>query len=99
MKFPIRKFLKEYVNAISTMSWHGVADSVEASRRLLDALWKMDADAVAAGIDKAHEEISILQYNDENSLSCTVSLAFYFCENIMRSCVNCHQEKDLLISV
>ena len=60
------------------MSWHGVADSVEASRRLLDALWKMDADTVAAGIDKAHEEISNLQYNDENSLSCTVSLAFYF---------------------
>ena len=38
----------------------------------------MDADAVAAGIEKAHEEISILQYNDENSLSCTIHLAFYF---------------------
>ena len=38
----------------------------------------MDADAVAAGIEKAHEEISILQYNDENSLSCTINLAFYF---------------------
>lgn len=36
------------------------------------------ADAVAAGIDKAHEEVSILQYNDENSLSCTINLAFYF---------------------
>ena len=78
VEIPNKEVSKEYVNAISTMSWHGVADSVEASRRLLDALWKMDADAVAAGIDKAHEEISILQYNDENSLSCTVSLAFYF---------------------
>ena len=38
----------------------------------------MDADTVASGIDKAHEEMSILQYNDENSLSCTVNLAFYF---------------------
>lgn len=35
----------------------------------------MDADTVASGIDKAHEEMSILQYNDENSLSCTVNLA------------------------
>ena len=78
VEIPNKEVSKEYVNAISTMSWHGVADSVEASRRLLDALWKMDADTVAAGIDKAHEEISILQYNDENSLSCTVSLAFYF---------------------
>ena len=75
---PNKEVSKEYVNAISTMSWHGVADSVEASRRLLDALWKMDADAVAAGIDKAHEKISILQYNNENALSCTINLAFYF---------------------
>lgn len=27
---------------------------------------------------RAHREISILQYNDENSLSCTINLAFYF---------------------
>lgn len=75
---PNKEVSQEYVNAISTMNWHGVMDSVEASRKLLDALWAMDADAVAAGIDKAHEEVSILQYNDENSLSCTINLAFYF---------------------
>lgn len=60
------------------MNWHGVAESVESSRKLLEALWNMDADAVATGIEKAHEEISILQYNDENFLSCTIQLAFYF---------------------
>lgn len=38
----------------------------------------MDTDTVASGIDQAHQEISILQYNDENSLSCTIHLAFYF---------------------
>ena len=38
----------------------------------------MNADAVADGIDRAHREISILQYNDENSLGCTINLAFYF---------------------
>ena len=38
----------------------------------------MDEKAVAAGIDKAHREISILQYNNENALSCTINLAFYF---------------------
>ena len=75
---PNKEVSQEYINAISTMSWRGVMDSVEASRKLLEALWAMDADAVAAGIDKAHEEVSILQYNDENSLSCTINLAFYF---------------------
>ena len=37
-----------------------------------------DEETVAAGIDKAHREISILQYNNENSLACTINLAFYF---------------------
>ena len=78
VNIPNKEVSQEYVNAISTMSWHGVADSVDASRKLLQALWELDADTVAAGIEKAHEEITILQYNDENSLSCTISLAFYF---------------------
>ncbi len=78
VSIPNREVAKEYVNAISTMDWGEVIRSVESSRRLLQSLWEMDADAVAKGIDRAHEEISILQYNDENSLSCTINLAFYF---------------------
>ena len=78
VSIPNKEVSQEYVNAISTMSWHGVSSSVESSRKLLEALWRMDADAVATGVEKAHEEISILQYNDENSLSCTIQLAFYF---------------------
>ena len=38
----------------------------------------MDSQAVAEGINRAHKEISVLEYNDENSLSCTINLAFYF---------------------
>ncbi len=75
---PNREVSQEYVNAISTMDWQEVIRSVNNSRRLLEALWNQDGDAVAEGIDCAHEEISILQYNDENSLSCTINLAFYF---------------------
>lgn len=75
---PNKEVSQEYVNAISTMDWHEVINSIEASRKLLEALWNMDGDAVAAGIDRAHKEIAILQYNDENALSCTINLAFYF---------------------
>ena len=75
---PNKEVSREYVNAISTMDWHGVIQSVQASRELLSALWAGNADAVAKGIDRAHEEISILQYNNENALSCTINLAFYF---------------------
>ena len=69
---------QEYINAISTMDWSEVTRSILASKKLVEAMWAMDADAVARGLDKAHEEISILQYNDENSLSCTINLAFYY---------------------
>ena len=60
------------------MDWPEVIRSIQASRELLNALWRQNSDAVTAGIDQAHQEISILQYNDENSLSCTINLAFYF---------------------
>lgn len=75
---PNKEVSQEYVNAISTMDWHEVIRSVEHSRKLLESLWAMDGRSVAEGIDRAHEEISILQYNDENALSCTINLAFYF---------------------
>lgn len=75
---PNKEVSQEYINAISTMDWSEVTASIEDSRMLLEALWNMDEKAVAEGIDKAHQEISILQYNNENSLSCTIHLAFYF---------------------
>jgi len=87
VSIPNKEVAQEYITAIRTMSWGEVMRSVEASRKLLQSMWDMDADAVAAGIDRAHDDISILQYNDENSLSCTINLAFYFAKeyyNIIR---------------
>ena len=73
---PNREVSKEYVNAISTMDWPEVIRSIQASRELLNALWRQNSDAVAAGIDQAHQEISILQYNDENSLCSVLTIAY-----------------------
>ncbi len=41
---PNKEVSQEYINAISTMGWHEVMDAVQASRKLLQALWNMDAD-------------------------------------------------------
>ena len=39
-------------------------------------------EAVAAGIDLAHDEnTSILSYNDENSLACVLAIAYYYARN------------------
>ena len=81
VSIPDKEVAQEYVNAISTMDWSEVTRSVEASRKLLQSLWDMEAEAVAKGIDQAYDEISILQYNDENSLSCAIGLAFYSARN------------------
>ena len=67
---PNKEVSQEYINAISTMGWHEVMDAVQASRKLLQALWNMDADTVAQGIEQAHQEISILLYHKSCSLFC-----------------------------
>lgn len=79
VSIPNKEVSAEYVTSIKrTAGWSEVANSVEASRRLLESLWDLNADAVAAGVQKVHQEVSILQYNDENALSYTINLAFYF---------------------
>lgn len=76
---PNKEVGSEYVTTIKrTDGWGAVSRSVEYSKRLLEALWNLDCAAVATGIDLAHQEVSVLQYNDENALSYTISLAFYY---------------------
>ncbi|MBQ1940957.1 MAG: AAA family ATPase [Selenomonadaceae bacterium] len=77
VSIPNREVAKEYYNAVSTMDWKNVMTAITDSKQLLQDLLDGKAELVAAGIDKAHEEIAILQYNDENSLSCVIGLAFY----------------------
>jgi len=77
VRIPNREVSLEYVNAVSTLDWTGVNAAVEESRNLLDALWNMDEEAVAAGVERAHYNFPAVVYNDENSLACTLQLAFY----------------------
>lgn len=67
----------EFVSAVRSARWDEAAHAIRLSDQLLKDIWNADADAVAAGIEKAHFETSILNYNDENALSYTISLAFY----------------------
>ena len=68
----------EFVNAIEDAGWKPVMDAINASDRLLEATWQMDAEAVAERIGAVHmANTSVLYYNDENSLSCVITLAYY----------------------
>lgn len=68
----------EFRNAIVGEYWKDVIAALELSDRLLQATWNQDAETVAEILDVVHSEnTSILTYNDENALSCVISLAYY----------------------
>lgn len=68
----------EFRNAIVGEHWKDVVKALEQSDRLLRATWDGDCETVAGILDAVHSEnTSILTYNDENSLSCVISIAYY----------------------
>lgn len=59
-----------------------VAGAIEKSEALLRATRDKEEARVAAGIDEVHEaNTSIFAYNDENALSCVITLAYYHAVN------------------
>ena len=79
---PNREVWGEMVNAIKANKWKHVTEALEASQQLLQATLNGDCEAVARGVDAAHDEnTSILSYNDENSLACVLSIAYYYSRN------------------
>lgn len=79
---PNREVEGEMVNAIKDTSWQHVITSINESQAILQAVFDGDEQTVAQGVDKAHDEnTSILSYNNENSLACVLSLAFYYAKN------------------
>jgi ribosomal protein S8 len=67
-----------FENTISNTDWTPVIDAINKSERLLKLTWAKEADEVAEYISEVHmQNTSILHYNDENSLSCVITLAYY----------------------
>ncbi len=82
VRIPNRELQQEFYNAIEGAKWSEVLQAVQKSGDLLESTWQMDESAVAKGIEDAHFETSILQYNDENALSYVISLALYSAREI-----------------
>jgi hypothetical protein len=76
---PNMEVMEEFKNTIEgTRGWEQIAGAITKSEDLLDKTLKMDTDAVAKGMDKVHmEHTSVLAYNNENSLSCVITLAYF----------------------
>ena len=72
----------ELTNAVETTDWTPVIRALKQSEELLRVTLDGDEEAVAKGVDAAHDEnTSILSYNNENSLACVLSIAYYYARN------------------
>ena len=82
VRIPNEEVKDEFVTSIKSLKWTGVVDALRDSDKLLQAIWNEEVNIVAAGVQKVHEQnTSILKYNDENALSCVISLALYSAKN------------------
>ena len=75
---PNSEVAQEFINSIEDGGCEEVMKAIKVSDELLKATLNCNEKKVAELIDKAHSDnTSILKYNDENSLSCVISLAYY----------------------
>ena len=79
---PNKEVGDELVNAVEENRWDEVVKSINQSEALLQATLRGDSDFVARALRVLHsDETSIFSYNDENSLACVLSLAYYYARN------------------
>lgn len=75
---PNLEISQEFMRAVKVGGWDGLMDAIESSERLIQSTWELDGKAVADGVAMIHNKTaSLLKYNNENSLVCTVLIAYY----------------------
>ena len=74
---PNEEIRQELLNATKKKKWNELLAFQRESEKLLNATLDMDEEGVASGIEKIHNEyVSVIQYNNENSLSSVLSIAY-----------------------
>ncbi|CUN51958.1 AAA family ATPase [Clostridium disporicum] len=77
LKIPNKELMLEFEKALKDEAFGEVAEIIENSRNMLKATVNGDVKTVETILHNIHNsEIPILQYNDENSLSCVLTLAY-----------------------
>lgn len=79
VRIPNKEIRDEFRTSIknSNGGFPVVAEAVQNSFDLLEAIWAGDAERMASAIEDVHNGVSIFKYNDENSLSCVLKLAMF----------------------
>ena len=75
---PNSEVQQEFINSIEDGGWEHIMSSINKSDKLLKYALEGDSEMIAEMIRESHREnASVLKYNDENSLSCVISFAYY----------------------
>ena len=75
---PNDEVMEQFISTVKVMGWGSVVTALGTSEKLLQATLSGDEETVAELIEQAHQaNASILKYNDENALSCVISIAYY----------------------
>ncbi len=85
LRIPNKELMLEFQKALKDDDFGYVAELVRNSSDVLDATWAKNGDVVASYLHNIHNsELPVLKYNDENSLSCVVTLAYLSARNKYR---------------
>lgn len=85
IRIPNKELMKEFEKALKDKSFGEVMLMVKNSSNMLKATLNKDTKTMETIINDIHNsEIPVLQYNDENSLSCVVTLAYLAARNEYR---------------
>lgn len=75
---PNYEIREQFISTVRILGWNDVIKSIQLSDKLLQATLQMQEEKVAEIVEEVHRQnTSIIQYNNENSLSCVLSLAYY----------------------
>ena len=79
---PNHEIRSVFEDVVTEAHWDGVATALAQSQKLMEATLRKDANTVAKLIRSVHiQNTSLLAYNDENSLSCVIAIAYYCAQN------------------
>ena len=79
LKIPNHELMEKFQKVLSRNSMGAIKDIVNQSRKIVEATLSQDAKVVAEIMETVHDrEIPFLQYNDENSLSCVITLCYLY---------------------
>ena len=74
---PNEEIRQELTTAVESKHWNEMLTFQQESESLLDATLDMDGAAVAAQIERIHNEyVSVIRYHNENSLSSVLAIAY-----------------------